>query len=261
MSITPRTFPALDAIPWLRYVVTPRDSAMPLGGDMSLSTGAANPDAVIANRTYWLTELDRPPETAVMSGLVHGTTVRHVDHRDGGRGILSPEESIPQTDALITCEPGLTLMMCFADCVPLILVEVRNHIIGLGHAGWRGTLANMAGKLVEKMRECGADSDAMIAVIGPSIGPRVYTVGPDVVAPFEEAYPEDRLISRDGSETRLDLWAANTRQFARAGIRPEAIECTGICTFEHGEALFSHRYARARGEAEGRFAVLITMEA
>lgn len=261
MSTPPLIFPALEVIPWLRHLVTPRDPALPLGGDMSLTTGAGEPDAVIANRQRWLADIERSPGTAVMCGLVHGTTVRQVDGRDGGRGILSPEGTIPRTDALVTSEPGLALMMCFADCVPLILVDVRRRVIGLGHAGWRGTLAGMAGALVTAMRdECGADPDAMLAVIGPSIGPRVYTVGPEVATLFEAAYPDDALIVADNGETRLDLWAANARQLARAGIRADTISYAGICTYEQGDRFFSHRYALAREEAEGRFAVLLTME-
>ena len=152
-------------------------------------------------------------------------------------------------------------MMCFADCVPLILVDVRNRIIGLGHAGWRGTLAGMADALVTAMRDqCGADADAIVAVIGPSIGPRVYTVGPEVVDLFTKAYPDDELIVTENGETRLDLWAANVRQLVRAGIAEDAISCAGICTYEQGDRFFSHRYALAHKEPEGRFAVLLTME-
>jgi YfiH family protein len=261
MSARPLTFPVLDAVPWLRHLVTPRTPALPLGGDMSFSTGASHPEAIIENRQHWLRHIDRSPDRAVMCGLVHGTTVRRVSAQDGGRGVLSPAETIVRTDGLITSEPGLTLMMCFADCVPLILVDVRRRIIGLGHAGWRGTLAGMAGSLVAAMRaECGAEPDAMIAVIGPSIGPRVYTVGPEVVTMFTEAYPGDELILSEHGETRLDLWAANVRQLTRAGIRPDAISCAGICTYEQGDRFFSHRYALAQKDPEGRFAVLITME-
>jgi hypothetical protein len=260
-SLASLTFPSLDVIPWVRYAVTERDPELPVGGDMSFTTGAANPDGVAANRRTALERIDRLPEHAVMCGLVHGTAVRVVDGRDAGRGVLSPANSIRDTDGFITREPGLALMMCFADCVPLIVVDIKQRIIALAHAGWRGTLAGMAGLLVVAMHErCGSDPASLRAVVGPSIGPDAYTVGAEVVSAFTQAYPTDHLFTTDARGTRLNLWEANRRQFMRAGLAPDAISCAAVCTFAQGERLFSHRYARAHGETEGRFAVLLTME-
>ncbi|MGI8855163.1 MAG: peptidoglycan editing factor PgeF [Thermomicrobiales bacterium] len=228
---------------------------------MSFTTGAVDPDGVRANRRAALRRIARRPEDGVMCGLVHGISVRIVGNDDRGRGILSPRDAIPDTDGIITREPGLALMMCFADCVPLIVVDTQQRIIALAHAGWRGTLAGIAGALVTAMRErCGADTASLLAVIGPSIGPAVYTVGSEVVSAFTQAYPDDALFTTDERGPRLDLWEANRRQFMRAGLRADAISCAEICTFEHGARLFSHRYALAHDESEGRFAILLTME-
>jgi YfiH family protein len=260
-AIATLTFPSLDMIPWLRYAVTERDSGQPVGGDMSFTTGVANPDGVVANRRAALGRIGRTPERAVMCGLVHGTTVRMVGGPDAGSGVLSPADTIRDTDGLITRTPGLTLMMCFADCVPLIVVDPEQRIIALAHAGWRGTLAGMAGSLITAMREkCGSDPSSLLAVIGPSIGPDAYAVGDEVVSAFTRAYPSDPLFTGDERETRLDLWEANRWQFLRAGLSLGAIACTALCTFANGERFFSHRYARAHDETEGRFAVLISME-
>jgi YfiH family protein len=259
--VAPLTFPLLDTLPWLRYAVTERDAAQPVGGDMSFTTGAAHPDGVVANRRRALREIACPPERAVMCGLVHGTAVRVVDGGDASRGVLSPADSIHETDGLITREPGLALMMCFADCVPLIVVDTEQRIIALAHAGWRGTLAGMAGVLVAAMHDrCGSDVTALHAVIGPSIGPDAYTVGGEVISAFGSAYPHDRLFATDTRGTRLNLWEANRRQFMRAGVPPNAVACAQTCTFANGERFFSHRYARAHDEMEGRFAVLLSME-
>lgn len=254
-------FPALDCAPWLRCVVTERASALPLGGDMSFATGAADRDGVAANRRRALARINRSPIQAVMCGLVHGTTVRRVSGTDRGRGVLSPLDTIKATDGMITDEPGLTLMMCFADCVPLIVVDMQRRAIGLAHAGWRGTLAGMAATLVMAMRGAyGSDPASLIAAIGPSIGPESYTVGDEVIAPFTRVFPEDDIFVSDERGTRLNLWEANAKQFVRAGLAPDAVSCAGICTFKNGARLFSHRYARAYDEPEGRFAVLLSME-
>lgn len=260
-SLQPSIFPALDVIPWLRYHVTVRDAAAPVGGDMSFTTGVADREGVVANRRHALGQIGRLPTEAVMSGLVHGTSIQVVGKEDAGRGILPNANIIRETDGIITKEPGLALMMCFADCVPLIVVDTAQRIIGLAHAGWRGTLAGMAGALVSAMRDrCGSDSASLLAVIGPSIGPEVYTVGDEVVSAFAQAYPDDCLFTTNERGTQLDLWEANRSQFARAGLSAHTISWANICTFTHGDRFFSHRYAQAHHETEGRFAILLTME-
>lgn len=261
--LQPSTLPAMTAIPWLRHTVTTRNAALPLGGDMSFTTGAPCPEGVVSNRSTWLATIGRRPGDAVMSGLVHGTVVRAVDRSDAGRGVMTPTTTLAGTDGMMTDEPGLALMMCFADCVPLIAVDTEQRVIGLAHAGWRGTLAGMANHLIAAMRaNYGSRPEALVAVIGPSIGPRVYEVGSEVVSAFTDAYPDDHLIrtGSDTSRTYLDLWAANGAQFRRAGLAAETVHVSGICTFEQGERFFSHRYAQQRGEVEGRFAVIVSIE-
>lgn len=255
------TLPACAAIPWLRHTVTTRDAARPLGGDMSFSTGAANPAGIIANRTAALAKIGRTPHQTVMSRLVHGTTVRSVRWDDAGCGVLATGTAISETDGLLTDTPGLALMMCFADCVPLVVVDTERRVIALAHAGWRGTLAGMADSVVAAMRDSyDSRPDDLMAVIGPSIGPRVYAVGPEVVSAFTDAYPRDDLIARADGQTYLNLWEANAAQFRRAGIVAERVYTSGICTLEQGDRFFSHRYAARHCEIEGRFAVLLSIE-
>ncbi len=261
--LSPCTLPALSAIPWLRHAVTTRNDALPLGGDMSFTTGAGCPEGIIANRHDWLAIIGRTPNDAVMSGLIHGTVVRAVDGNDAGRGVYTPTTTLSRTDGLTTDAPGLALMMCFADCVPLIAVDTEQRVIGLAHAGWRGTLAGMASQLVTTMRVTyGSRPEALAAVIGPSIGPRTYEVGAEVVSAFTQTYPDDQLIrtAHDPPRTYLDLWAANVAQFTCAGLAAEAVHVSGICTFEQGNRFFSHRYAQRHNEVEGRFAVIVSIE-
>ncbi len=228
---------------------------------MSFTTGAACPDGIVANRLHALAMIGRTPDQTVMSGLVHGTNVQSVNGSDAGRGVTTPTTVIAQTDGMMTNEPGLTLMMCFADCVPLIVVDIKQRVIGLAHAGWRGTLASMGSQLIAAMSQAyGCRPETMTAVIGPSIGPRTYAVGPEVVSAFVLAYPEDHLIHDDSVQPHLDLWEANAAQFRRAGLADHTIHKIGICTFEQGDRFFSHHYAQRFNEIEGRFAVLVSIE-
>lgn len=260
-NLAPVPLPGLVALPWLRAGVTTRSDALPLGGDMSFTTGTQHPDAIRANRAAWLARIGSAPQRAVMPGLVHGTIVQAVTGADAGRGVETPDTAVRAVDGLTTDAPGLTLLMCFADCVPLIAVDTRRRAIGLAHAGWRGTLAGMATALIAALRQAyGSAPEEIIAVIGPSIGPDAYEVGCDVAEQFVAAYPHDDLIRTVNGRTHLDLWAANRAQFARAGIAPGAIFTSGICTLACGDRFFSHRYAARHREPEGRFAVMLALE-
>ena len=260
-TLAPVSLPILNTIPWLRAGVTTRTAVLPLDGDMSLTTGAHDPDSVLRNRRAWLASIGSAMADTVMSGLVHGTEVRVINEADCGRGVYTPENTIRATDGLITNRAGITLLMCYADCVPLIVVDTARKAIGLAHAGWRGTLAGMAGALVNAMRDAyGSDPADMLAVIGPSIGPEAYEIGDEVAQPFRAAYPDDPILTTVEARPHLDLWTANMCQFVRAGLPNDRVHCAGICTFTHGDRFFSHRYAVRHSEPEGRFAVMIAIE-
>lgn len=245
----------------LRAGVTTRTDSLPLGGDTSFTTGARDQEAIRANRAAWLASIGSAPERAVLPALVHGTRVQAVTRADAGRGVAVAETAVRATDGLTTDTPGLTLMLCFADCVPLVVVDPHRRAIGLAHAGWRGTLAGMATALVVAMRATyGSVPEALIAVIGPSIGPEAYEVGDEVAQPFAAAYPDDGLLRSEEGRWYLDLWAANRAQFARAGVPQPRIFTSGICTLAQGDRFFSHRYALRHREIEGRFAVMLALE-
>jgi purine-nucleoside/S-methyl-5'-thioadenosine phosphorylase / adenosine deaminase len=260
-ALSPISLPVLDDIPWLRSGVTTRTAALPLDGDMSLTTGAHDPESVRANRRAWLASIGSTMDDTVMSGLIHGTAVHVVSNADCGRGVYTPENTIRSTDGLITDRAGITLLMCYADCVPLIVVDTARRAIGLAHAGWRGTLAGMAGALVAAMRDAyRSDPADMLAAVGPSIGPDAYEIGDEVAQPFRAAYPDDPILATIGERLHLDLWTANICQLVRAGIPNDRVHYSGLCTFTHGDRFFSHRYAVRHQEPEGRFAVMIAIE-
>jgi YfiH family protein len=168
---------------------------------------------------------------------------------------LSEGEPHIKADALITNTPGVTLMMRFADCVPIFLFDPVIRAIGITHAGWIGTINKIAGKTVTKMKEIfGTDPNSLKAAIGPSIGPDHYSVGADVVEKvlcnFGEA--ADRLIIRDNRKTYFDLWKANQLILAEAGV--SKIETAEICTQCRLDDWYSHRGEHGN---TGRFGVVM----
>lgn len=163
---------------------------------------------------------------------------------------------ITKADAMIANRPGTVLSMRFADCTPVLLRDPVRGVIGMAHAGWRGTVQGIAAKTVQMMTETFGSCPANIqAGIGPAIGPDRYQVGEEVVAAVREHFGStDSLIRRhpDDGSAYLDLWAANRLDLERAGV--EQIEVAGICTAANTDEWFSHRAENGR---TGRFGAVL----
>lgn len=131
-----------------------------------------NLDDVIHNRKQVARALGFSFERWTCAEQVHGNEVQRVTIQEAGRGNRSRETAFQGKDSLVTNEPGILLTAFFADCVPLFFVDPDTRAIGLAHAGWRGTTAEIARKTVEAMsRNYGSRPETLRAAIGPSIGP------------------------------------------------------------------------------------------
>lgn len=152
---------------------------------------------------------------------------------DGARGRLG------EGDALIADVAGLMVGVRTADCVPILMADERYRVVAAVHAGWRGTLARIAGRAVEAMRrEYGTRPADLVAAIGPAIGVCCYEVGPDVAAAFSGSFPQ-----LDGRRERphLDLEEANRRVLVDAGVPVERIRAAHLCTRCRPEDFHSYR--------------------
>lgn len=199
------------------------------------------------------------PDQIVCSMQTHTTNVRRVYAADGGAGVTRP---LPwsDVDGLITDEPGILLGTFYADCVPLYVVDPVHHAIGLSHSGWRGTVARMGAVTIRAMEEAfGSRPEELFCGIGPSICQECYEVSDDVaeqfLGTFEDA--DDRLLypAREG-HYRLNLWEANKRVLLDAGVRPEHLQITDLCTCCNPRNLFSHRFSKGRRGNLGAFLML-----
>jgi YfiH family protein len=161
-------------------------------------------------------------------------------------------------DVILTNTPGVTLMMRFADCVPILLHDPKQKAIGIAHAGWVGTVRGAARIAVEAMQtHFGSKPVDIQAAIGPSIGPDHYEIGPDVVVQVHHSFKEmalDLIIKRNGT-TYFDLWSANRLCLEHAGV--EQIELASLCTACHTDDWYSHRAEQGR---TGRFGAIIALE-
>jgi YfiH family protein len=201
------------------------------------------------NRTISLEALEIDKSGVYESWQVHGKRVVNVT------GPRAEDDDLIKADGLITSREKVALMMRFADCVPIMLVDPVKQAIGLVHAGWRGTLKNVAGAAVESMRtQFGTNPEDLIVGLGPSIGPDHYAVGPEVVQSAKDIFRDgvNEVINEHAGHSHFNLWQANRILLQEAGVT--SIEVAGICTACHLEDWYSHR---AEHGQTGRFSAII----
>ena len=207
---------------------------------------------VLENKSRALQAIGRPLESLFEVWQVHSADVVHARAPRGHEALL-------QADAIITSNPDVTLLMRFADCAPVFLVDPRKGAIGLVHAGWLGTVRKTVAEAVRALQQAfGSDPADLRAAIGPSIGPDHYPVGDEVVGAVREAFgpqADEFLEVREGA-AHLDLWHANRRLLEGVGVT--SVEVAGVCTACHLEDWYSHR---GEGGKTGRFGGLLALSA
>ena len=188
---------------------------------------------------------------------VHGSAVRTVTGADA-RELFTPFTY--EADGLVTNERGLALICYTADCVPVLLCDAVNGVIGAVHCGWRSSVADILKNAVEAMRALGARPESICAAIGPAIGYCCFEVGGEVVEAAREYVGDLSGLVRGHGERKdkfyLDLRGANARRLAQLGLRKENIAVSGECTFCAHEKYWSHRYTKGNRGAQGAVIVL-----
>ena len=188
----------------------------------------------------------------VASGQIHGDHVAVVDERQAG-------QRLADTDGLVTCTSNLPLLLFFADCVPLLFYDPVRRVIGLSHAGWKGTFRSIGPRTLSVMQHAfGTDPEDCLVGIGPSIGPDDYEVDEPVMTEIQSRWPSTDSFARAGrpGHWMLNLWEWNRQQMVEAGVSDSNIVLGGISTAQHSDLFFSHR---ASGGKAGRFGVLMTL--
>lgn len=180
----------------------------------------------------------------------------HIEVVSSGREL----PAIPDTDALITNEPGLFVCVQTADCVPVLLYDPEKNVVAAVHAGWRGTVSKIVGKTVEEMvARYNCNRVKLVAGIGPSIHMHVYEVGPEVVKAVTDNFSNASALlkpSLNEGHAYFDLWEANKTLLLEAGLPEENIEVMGLCSYEHANWFFS---ARRDGADTGRMVSAIRL--
>ena len=254
------TFPGLAETGMVNHLFSTRIGGVSEGiyGTMNVSyTRGDKKEAVDENFRRIAAVFGREAKDIVCSDQTHTTNIRLVTEEDKGKGVIR-EKDYHDIDGLITNVPGIILGTFYADCVPLYFVDVENRAIGLSHSGWRGTVERMGACTLKAMKEAFGTRPKMVkAAIGPSICQDCYEVSRDVAEAFTKQFPGagEALLypGKEEEKYQLNLWEANRLVLLEAGILPENLEITDICTCCNPKYLFSHRASMGKRGNLGAF--------
>jgi len=241
-SVTFLTDVALFAETGIRIAFSQRHGGSSIAPYSSLNLGAYvgdDPDCVKRNRQTFCVAAGLGEEACQRinsAEQVHGIRIAEA---------LSTAHESPETDALITNRENTPLLLCFADCVPLILVAPDVRALSVVHAGWRGALAGIAPEAVARLQDSyGADPVKMYGYIGPYIGLQNFTIANEIAAQFydkSDTFKHGSYVENEDGSVNLDVGEYVQETLERTGVRACNIVSSHIDTVSHVSDYFSYR--------------------
>ncbi len=234
------------------FFTTNVNSSKGLGNNMAFQV-TDDRQSVIKNRENLSSLLNRPLKNFVFSNQVHGIKCVKVDSSLKGKGLLSYEDGIRNTDALYTKEDDVVLCCFFADCTPIYFYDEVTGIIGIIHSGWQGTVLNITENVIKKLvEEENVDPANLKFIIGPSIKKESFEVSQDVYNKFlNSKYIKEKMISNKSSDKWLiDTDAYNKNLLISNGVKEKNIFISDIDTYKEKD-LFSFRRDNNTGRMIG----------
>ncbi len=251
-------FHTLSHIKGLHHALTTRDGGVSQSEFTSLNLAfhvGDDAEKVRQNREILASQTGFDLAQLIASQQVHGDSIHVATGRDAGRGALDWDSAIPGTDALITAEKRLPLLILVADCAPILLICPQKQVLAVVHAGWRGALARITGKTVARMgAEFSCAPDTILVGIGPCLSIENLEIGPEVA--FEIEKIDARAVISGWEKPHLDLRGLIQRDLQRAGVLESKIETMPFCT-KSDARFFSHR---GQNGVAGRFGIVAWWE-
>jgi YfiH family protein len=247
--------PLLERERNILHFTTTRHGGVSEGHYASLNLGeycGDKPAAVRRNRASLCATLGISPTSLYVPRQVHSYLSMYC-----GQGSPLP---INNVDALITCDAGICVAVSTADCVPILLYATDQKVVAAVHAGWRGTLRQIAAKTVRRMvHERLCNPRKMLAIIAPAIGQEAFEVGEEVYEAFVDADMDREICIRNEvtGKMHIDLKKANYLQLLGEGIPATSIDVSALCTYSRQADFFS---ARRLGTDSGRMLTGILMK-
>ena len=210
------------------------------------------PESVLKNYELVANDLGLDLNNTVLARQSHTDNIRIVTKDDAGKGVVR-DSDIMDTDGLITNISGIALVVFSADCVPILMLDTKQKVIAAIHAGWRGTVKGIAPKGVSLMcSNFGCHPKDICVAIGPSIGPCCFEFGSDA----KEHFPTPYCSQKSNNKFMIDLWSMNRDLLISAGVLPDNIDISGLCTVCHADTFHSDRTHR---ENTGRQVAIISL--
>ena len=235
----------LSKLPNIRHGFFTREGGVSREPFFSLNCGFGsgdNLDHVAENRFYVARELGVPAEALCNAFQIHSNKAVVIEkpwaHKEA-----------PEADALVTQTPGIAIGVLTADCLPILFADPKNRVIAAAHAGWKGALSGIIESTLETMRSLGADTQQIVAAIGPGIEQCSYEVGSEFRDQFLAAdAANDSYFDTSSREGRFmfDLKAYSRARLEKAGI--SAIQTLAYDTCLEENRFYSYRRATLRGE-------------
>lgn len=246
-SVPYLTYNSLKEIKFINHAFSTRLGGVSEGifSSMNLAFNRGdNPDSVTENYRRLCESAGFDFNTLVASAQDHHTYVRKVGKENIGTGITKPRD-MQSVDALITNESGVTLVTYYADCTPLFFVDPKKKAIALAHAGWRGTVGRIGEEVVKKMSaEFGTNPADLVCAVGPAISKCCYEVDKACADEFYNLKDLDNtefIFPKENNKFMIDLLEANRKILIKAGVNPDNITVSDLCTRCNSELLWSHR--------------------
>lgn len=220
----------------IRHGFFTRKGGVSKGLYAGLNVGIGSDDdreRVTENRTRVAAWFGLPLEKLATVHQVHSPDVFVVDETYSGER--------PKVDAMVTSAPGVALGVLAADCGPILFADGENGVIGAAHAGWKGALTGVIENTIEAMLSLGAVRENITAVLGPSIGPASYEVGPEFVERFlsyDPSYEAFFTPSSNPGYSMFDLPSLTIQRLKASGVRAESL---GLDTYPDAERFYSYR--------------------
>jgi len=179
-----------------------------------------------SSRETFLRLVGSESKDLIMARQIHGVRVVVVSRRERGKTLAETDGLVYRKD-----DAPVVLGVSYADCAPLLAVDPRANVIGVAHAGWRGTLNGIADELIQTMVGAGCTAQNIRVSIGPHIGMCCYSVQESRVREFQKRFGTDEKIAvKIGGVWHLDIGYANYVQLLEAGITKEHIDVPVTCT-------------------------------
>jgi YfiH family protein len=254
------TFPSFEKFNDIIHCFTTREGGVSEGPFESMNIGLStgdNDENVKRNIEIMAERLGINVYDIVETNQTHTNNVVYVTEEHKGR--VFGETDLKDVDGIYTDRKNVALMSFHADCTPIFYYDPVKKVIALAHAGWRGTLLNIAGNMVSALvRDFNSNPQDIIVAIGPSLGMCCFEVDDDVAQMFLNENEEfKRFMEIRKPKYHFNLWELNKYLLMKEGIKEENIEVSGVCTKCNNHLFFSHR---GQGGKRGLMAGILMMK-